>query len=112
MRQSAAAYGSKVIAAGFFQDPGTALRLGDEFHHNRVNVVGSQISSVAPHLQHRWDEVRMSSTVLATERHGQLDVEALISHVVDAAGAGDVFRMLDAAPERTMQVVLDYGRAQ
>ena len=28
-----------VIAAGFYQGPATALALGEEFHHNRVNLV-------------------------------------------------------------------------
>ena len=28
-----------VVAAGFYQGPATALRLGEEFHHNRVRLV-------------------------------------------------------------------------
>ncbi|MFA9444000.1 zinc-binding dehydrogenase [Egicoccus sp. AB-alg6-2] len=103
------AYSSKVVAAGFFQGPAEPVRLGDEFHHNRVNIVGSQISGVAPHLQHRWDEVRMSTTVLELERNGQLDLEALVTHVVDAEEAPHAFAMLDEHPQDAMQVVLDYG---
>lgn len=106
-----AAYSSRVVAAGFFQGAGTPLRLGDEFHHNRVNVVGSQISGVAPGLQHRWDELRMSTTVLDLEREGRLELESLITHVIGAEDAVEAFRMLDTEPERALQVVLDYGSA-
>ena len=42
------AYSSRVCAAGFMQGEGLGLRLGEEFHHNRVQVVCSQISGVAP----------------------------------------------------------------
>lgn len=103
------AYSSKVVAAGFFQGPATPVRLGDEFHHNRVNIVGSQISGVAPHLQHRWDEVRMSTTVLGLEQQGRIDLEALVTHVLDAEEAPQAFAMLDDSPQDAMQVVLDYG---
>ena len=105
-----AAYSSRVVAAGFFQGAGVALQLGDEFHHNRITIVGSQIFGVAPHLQHRWDELRMATTVLALEREGRIDLEELITHVVDAEDAPSAFAMLDAAPDGTLQVVLDYGK--
>lgn len=104
-----AAYSSRVVAAGFFQGAGTALQLGDEFHHNRIAIVGSQISGVAPHLRHRWEELRMSNTILELEHEGRLELEALITHVVDAEDAPDAFEMLDLAPEEALQVVLDYG---
>jgi 2-desacetyl-2-hydroxyethyl bacteriochlorophyllide A dehydrogenase len=105
-----AAYSSRVVAAGFFQGAATALLLGDEFHHNRISIVGSQISGVAPQLRHRWDELRMSSTVLALEREGRLQLAELITHVVDAEDAAGAFTLLDTSPDDVLQVVLDYGR--
>jgi threonine dehydrogenase-like Zn-dependent dehydrogenase len=104
-----AAYSSRVVTAGFFQGCGTPLVLGDEFHHNRIAVVGSQISGVAPHLQHRWNELRMSDTALALEREGKLQLEPLITHVVEAEAPAAAFEMLDKFPEEALQVVLDYG---
>ena len=47
------AYNSKVVSAGFFQGEGTGLSLGEEFHHNRIRVVCSQISGLSPALDHR-----------------------------------------------------------
>jgi 2-desacetyl-2-hydroxyethyl bacteriochlorophyllide A dehydrogenase len=103
-----AGYNSRVVASGFFQGPGTPLRLGEEFHHNRITIVGSQISGVAPHLHHRWDELRMSRTVLSLESEGRLALRDLITHVVAADEAPAAFEMLDSAPEDALQVVLDY----
>jgi threonine dehydrogenase-like Zn-dependent dehydrogenase len=103
-----AAYNSRVVASGFFQGQATALRLGQEFHHNRVAIVCSQISGVAPHLQHRWNELRMSETVLRLERDGRLSLRELVTHLIPADEAPSAFELLDAAPEETLQVVLDY----
>jgi len=102
-------YSSRVVASGFFQGPATALRLGEEFHHNRVSIVGSQIYGVAPHLQHRWDELRMSRTVLNLESAGTLKLTELVSHVVPDSDAPAAFELLDSAPQDALQVVLDYG---
>ncbi len=104
-----AAYSARVVTGGFFQGGADALRLGEEFHHNRINIVGSQISGVAPHLQHRWDELRMSGTVLSLERDGRLTLRELVTHVVPAEEAPAAFAMLDNTPDDTLQVVLDYG---
>ncbi|WP_225642512.1 zinc-dependent alcohol dehydrogenase [Streptomyces werraensis] len=101
-------YNSRVIASGFFQDSATALRLGEEFHHNRVAIICSQISGVAAHLQHRWDDLRMSRTVLSLAHEGRLALDDLISHVIPAREAKDAFDMLDKTPQDTLQVVLDY----
>jgi 2-desacetyl-2-hydroxyethyl bacteriochlorophyllide A dehydrogenase len=102
-------YSSRVVASGFFQGPATALRLGEEFHHNRVSIVGSQIYGVAPHLQHRWDELRMSRTVLTLEDAGDLKLTELVSHVVPDSDASAAFELLDSAPQDALQIVLDYG---
>ncbi len=102
------AYSSRVVVGGFFQGEATAVRLGEEFHHNRVQIVGSQISGVAPALRHRWDELRMSQTALELERAGQLRLRELITHLVPAQQAPEMFTMLDTSPEAALQVVLDY----
>lgn len=102
------AYSSKVIASGFYQGGATPVRLGEEFHHNRVAIIGSQISGVAPALQHRWDEIRMARTALDLEREGRLKLAPLVTHTIAAEDAPRAFDMLDNAPDDALQVVLDY----
>lgn len=104
-------YSSRVVAGGFFQGDGVPLRLGEEFHHNRVAIVGSQISGVAPQLRHRWDELRMSRTALQLAEDGRLILGALVTHVIPDSDAPSAFEMLDANPQDALQVVLDYGTA-
>lgn len=104
----ATAWGSRVVASGFFQGPGAALALGEEFHHNRINVVGSQISGVSPALSHRWDVHRLQRTVMDLAGLGRIDLPALVSHIMPAERAPEAFAMLDSHPEQAVQVLLDF----
>ena len=108
----AAAYSSRVCVAGFMQGDGTGLRLGEEFHHNRVAVIASQISGVAPSLQHRWNEYRLNTTAMQLAVDGRLDVLSLISHTMPLEDAGTAFQMLDENPQDALQVVLSFDETE
>lgn len=101
------AYSARVVAAGFFQGGGQALALGEEFHHNRVQVVCSQISGVAPALSYRWDALRLSRTVMDLAVSERLELRRLVSHVLPFREAGQAFELLDRTPEQALQVVLE-----
>ena len=101
------AYSSRVCAAGFMQGDGIGLRLGEEFHHNRVQVVSTQISGVAPALQHRWNRARLDSTAIALASQGRLKVTELISHTFPLEKAPEAFTLLDGAPQDVLQVILE-----
>jgi 2-desacetyl-2-hydroxyethyl bacteriochlorophyllide A dehydrogenase len=102
------AVGGRVVAAGFYQGDGLGLRLGEEFHHNRVQIVSSQISSAPLALAQRWSPERMHRTVIELIAAGRLDVLPLVSHVVPAALAADAYTLLDDDPASALQVVLDF----
>ncbi len=105
------AYSSRVCAAGFMQGEGLGLRLGEEFHHNRVQVICSQISGVAPTLRHRWSDLRLRRTAVDLAVSGRLRLMELISHTMPIAEAPAAFRLLDEHPEQALQVVLSFDPA-
>jgi 2-desacetyl-2-hydroxyethyl bacteriochlorophyllide A dehydrogenase len=104
------AYNSKVVSAGFFQGEGSGLFLGEEFHHNRVRVVCSQISGLSPALDHRWSVERLEKTVMALAAEGNVSLEPLVTHVFEADEADRAFRLLDQrpAPGEVVQAVLKF----
>ena len=104
----ATAYNSRVIAAGFFQGGATALLLGEEFHHNRITIVCSQISGVSRSLDHRWSELRLAQTFIRLCAEGRVQTQPLVSHVLPSAEAGEAFRLLHEQPQDCVQVVLDF----
>ncbi|MFW6690899.1 zinc-dependent alcohol dehydrogenase [Streptomyces sp. MAR4 CNX-425] len=98
----------RVVAAGFYQGDAAGLRLGDEFHHNRVQLVCSQIGGVPPQLAGRWDQGRLQRTFLRLVAEGRVEVLPLVSHVVPAAEAAGAYALLDERPEAALQVVLEF----
>jgi 2-desacetyl-2-hydroxyethyl bacteriochlorophyllide A dehydrogenase len=100
--------GGRVVAAGFYQGDGLGLRLGEEFHHNRVQIISSQISSAPAGMAERWSPERLHRTVIELVAAGRLDVLPLVSHVVPAPLAADAYALLDTDPAGALQVVLDF----
>lgn len=104
-----AAYSAKVVSMGFFQGQGQALLLGEEFHHNRVNVVCSQIYGVSPELTYRWNTERLLRTVMNLQAQGILNLRPAITHVLPFSAAAEAFRICDLEPQTAIQVVLDFS---
>ncbi|MFF1398964.1 zinc-binding alcohol dehydrogenase [Streptomyces sp. NPDC058287] len=100
--------GGRVVASGFYQGDAVGLRLGDEFHHNRVEIVCSQIGGVPSSLSGRWTVERLQQTFLRLVADGQVDVKSLVSHVVPVADAADAYVLLDERPADALQVVLEF----
>jgi 2-desacetyl-2-hydroxyethyl bacteriochlorophyllide A dehydrogenase len=98
-----------VVASGFYQGDANALRLGDEFHHNRVQLLASQIGSVPNRLRARWDVQRLQRTVLHSLANGSVDAASLVTHRYRLDDAAEAYRMLDADPSSALQVVLDFS---
>ncbi len=103
----AVAYSAKVVTLGFFQGEAQRLYLGEEFHHNRVNIVCSQISGVDPELSYRWNRLRLAQTAMRLQAEGVLNLKPLITHMLPFEQAAEAFRILDQEPEQALQVVLD-----
>lgn len=104
----ATAYSARVVALGFYQGGAHSLLLGEEFHHNRVNIVCSQISGVDPELTYRWNQLRMVQTTMRLQAEGVLSLKPLISHVYPFHQVPEAFRVLDEEPKETLQVVLSF----
>ena len=90
-----------------FQGEARGLFLGEEFHHNRINLVCSQIGGVNPALSYRWDRLRLAQTAMRLQAEGLLTLRPLITHTFPFAEAAQAFQLLDQHPEKTLQVVLD-----
>ena len=97
-----------VVAAGFYQGAASALALGEEFHHNRVRLVSSQIGALPSGLRDRWTRERLHETVMKLWASRRLDPTPLVTHVIPAREAAAAYRLLDDPPADLMQVLLDF----
>jgi len=105
----AVAWSSRVVAMGFFQGETRGLSLGEEFHHNRIQVISSQISGVAPEVAHRWSKLRLWQTAVRLQHEGRLNLLPLVTHTVPFAEAPSLFQRLDAGDPDILQSVLAFG---
>jgi threonine dehydrogenase-like Zn-dependent dehydrogenase len=102
------AYSARVVAMGFFQGEVAGLRLGEEFHHNRVQLICSQISGVAPEASYRWSKPRLWRTAVELQHEGILSLVPLITHSAPFAEAPDLFARLDAGEPGLLQAVIEF----
>jgi threonine dehydrogenase-like Zn-dependent dehydrogenase len=104
----AAAYNSRVVVSGFFQGEAKGLLLGEEFHHNRVELICSQISGVNARLDHRWNRMRLDQTIMQLQAEGRVDFRTLITHRFKARDLQQAYDLLEGSPQDALQVVLDF----
>nr|WP_269467916.1 zinc-binding alcohol dehydrogenase [Devosia ureilytica] len=102
-------YAGRVVAMGFFQGETRGLQLGDEFHHNRIELISSQISGVAPEASHRWSKPRLWKTAVRLQHEGRLDLLPLITDTVPFEDAPALFDRLDKGDTDVLQSVLEFG---
>ncbi|MGN6159864.1 MAG: zinc-binding dehydrogenase [Devosia sp.] len=107
----AVAYASRVVAMGFFQGEARGLQLGDEFHHNRIELISSQISGVAPEASHRWSKPRLWQTAVRLQHEGRLNLVPLITDTVAFNEAPALFDRLDKGDPAILQSVLSFESA-
>ena len=100
-----------VAASGFYQGGAAHLRLGEEFHHNRVRIVASQISGTPVVLGPRWDQPRLVRTFMNQVRREAVDVRSLVTDIVDAADVASIFDRLDHGDPGILQAVLRFPAA-
>jgi threonine dehydrogenase-like Zn-dependent dehydrogenase len=89
------AYSGKVISLGFNPNPASRLNLGEEFHHNRISIVCSQIGGVNPALLNRWDVYRVEDVVVKMLYEGKLNLEPLLTHEFEFKDGQEAFDLAD-----------------
>jgi threonine dehydrogenase-like Zn-dependent dehydrogenase len=102
-------YSGRVVAMGFFQGEPRGLFLGDEFHHNRIDLVCSQISGVAPDRSNRWDKPRLWQSAVCLQAEGWLDLRPVITHRVPFRQAKELYEQLDRPPQDLVHSVLEFN---
>jgi threonine dehydrogenase-like Zn-dependent dehydrogenase len=106
---AAAGLGGRVVTVGFYQGGAGAVRLGEEWHHNRLDMVSSMGAWGAPHRAYpAWDRPRVMQTVVDLFAAGAIRVDDLPVRRFPFEQAADAYRWLDAHPNEAVKVALTY----
>jgi threonine dehydrogenase-like Zn-dependent dehydrogenase len=107
---AAPALGGTVVTVGFYQGGAPELRLGEEWHHNRLELVSSMGAWGAPHRAYpAWDRGRVMRTVVDLLSSGELRTDELPVRRFPFESAVDAYGWLDANPNEAVKVALTYA---
>ena len=98
-----------VIDLAFYQGGADHLRLGEEFHHNGLNLRCAQIGRVPRGLAHAWDRKRLAGeTIRLLGAHGDGIRRGMITDIVPVGEAPDFLAALVRDRPDFIQIVFSY----
>ena len=101
-----AGFDARIVVGSWYGAQACPLDLGGRFHRNRLRLVSSQVSTLAPQLTGRWDKPRRLA--FAWNALARLRPERLGSRFFPLAEGAEAFETLRARPEGVMQVAFRY----
>jgi len=101
-----AAFSGRVVVGSWYGQKRADLDFGGRFHRNRIRLVSSQVSSIAPELSGRWTKERRFSQ--AWKGLVEIDPRRWITHRFPLAQSGEAYRLLEEDPAAAIQVLLTY----
>ena len=99
-------YTSRIIVGSWYGNKAAIIALGGEAHRNRLVISTSQVSTIAPHLNGRWDKQRRFA--LCWDMIRQVNPQQLITHRFNLEAASGLYHQLDLTPEAIIQAVFVY----
>jgi 2-desacetyl-2-hydroxyethyl bacteriochlorophyllide A dehydrogenase len=102
-----AGFNGRVVIGSWYGTKTANLDLGGSFHRSRIQLISSQVSTLAPALSGRWTKTRRFD--LAWDMIRQVGPERWITHMIPFRDAAKAYDLLDTHPEQAVQVVLDYS---
>ena len=100
-------YAGRILVGSWYGTKIAPINLGERFHRNRIQIVSTQVSSIAPENTGRWDSARRFE--VAWEMIRRCQPEQFISHRFPLKSAGAAYELLDKNPVEALQVLFDYG---
>ena len=100
-------FDGRVLIGSWYGRKHADLNLGEWFHRNRIRLLSSQVSTIAPELSGRWTKARRFE--LAWKMIDTIQPSRFITQRFDIARAAQAFELIDRHPEDTIQVALTYS---
>ena len=99
------AFSGRIVIGSWYGDKRASIDLGSVFHHSRIKLISSQVSTIAPELSARWDKSRRFQVAL--EALKRIQPQKWITHWFNITQATEAYKLLDETPEQAIQVVFN-----
>jgi len=101
-------YGGTVAEGAVCKPASSDLRMGTEFHWNRVNIISTRACS-EPTLDHpRWNRGRIVESAFRLLMEGRLKTECIVRPVVPFAKAPRAYAMIDKQPGKYIKLAFTH----
>ena len=99
-------FSGRIVIGSWYGEKQVEVNLGGAFHRSRIKMISSQVSTIAPELEGRWDKARrFDAAWKALER---IQPEKWITHRFSIDDAAQAYHLLDESPQDTIQVLFTY----
>ena len=103
---SATGFAGRIVIGSWYGTKTAPIDLGGRFHRNRIRLISSQVTTIAPELTGRWTKERRFRA--AWDMIRQVEPSQLVTHRFPVAEAAEAYRLLDESPQAALQVLLTY----
>jgi 2-desacetyl-2-hydroxyethyl bacteriochlorophyllide A dehydrogenase len=100
-------FAGRIVIGSWYGDKRVPLHLGGDFHRSRIQLLSSQVSTLAPRWTGRWSKARRLE--VAWRLLAAVEPTRLITHRFPLAEAAAAYDLLDRRPEEAIQVLLSYA---
>jgi threonine dehydrogenase-like Zn-dependent dehydrogenase len=97
-------YGGTVCVLSFYGGDAAALRLGEEFHVNRLTLISARAESLPLRDAPRWNLERVAQTTLDWLTKGRLRADGIVTPIVSFEESVEAYREIDEHPERSIKL--------
>lgn len=103
---AATRFSGRLILGSWYGGGTVPVDLGGAFHRSRIQILASQVSTVAPGLSGRWTKERRLAAAL--DLIGTLRPSALVTHRFPLDRGADAYRQACDTPDTGLQVLFTY----
>ncbi len=101
-----AGFNGRIVVGSWYGTKEATLHLGGRFHRDRMSVISSQVSTIAPQWSARWTKPRRLGVAWSALQ--SLRPSSLVTHRFPIGEAPEAYRLLDQRPDEALQVLLEY----
>ena len=99
-------FSGRVLIGSWYGEKQTALDLGSSFHRSRIQLISSQVSTIAPEFSGRWDKARRFEVAWSALR--RIGPEKWVTHRFPLADAAKAYQLLSDSAADAIQVIFEY----
>ncbi len=97
-------FGGTVCVLSFYGRDAAGLRLGEEFHINRLQLVSARSQSLPLRDAPAWTLQRLTEVALEWLRSSRLRADGIVTPVVPFSDSVDAYRAIDEHPEQSIKL--------